>query len=291
MTLKELLKTGEKKLLQAGITEYDIDAWLLLSYVTGVSRAYYYAHQDKSVPENEVQEYIRASEIRAEHTPLQHITHQAFFMGYEFYVDENVLIPRQDTETLVSECLNVLEGTHAPEILDMCTGSGCILTSLLLLRPDASGTGADISKKALEVAEKNAVSLGSSERSRFVESDLFSASFFDKKSSHNMYKCDILVSNPPYIRTDVIESLAEEVKAHDPRAALDGGADGLVFYRRITEEAPDYLKAGGHLLFEIGFDQAEAAAALMEKAGFLDIRVIKDLSGNDRVVSGRMPLN
>ena len=286
MTLKELLSEGEGCLLAAGVEEYNTDAWLLLSYVTGVSRAYYYAHPEEDVKEQDILEYRRLAEKRSMRIPLQHLTHEAFFMGHAFYVDENVLIPRQDTETVVLEGLKRLKGKTEPRILDMCTGSGCILTSLLLERPDASGTGADISEKALLVAERNAEALGTADRSEWILSDLFSSFCFDENTSHSTLKYDILVSNPPYIRTAVLPSLMEEVRDHDPKIALDGGEDGLIFYRRITEEAPRCLKPGGILLYEIGFDQADEVKALLENAGFEDIRVIKDLSGQNRAVSG-----
>ena len=286
MTLKELLSEGEGCLLAAGVEEYNTDAWLLLSYVTGVSRAYYYAHPEEDVKEQDILEYRRLAEKRSMRIPLQHLTHEAFFMGHAFYVDENVLIPRQDTETVVLEGLKRLEGKTEPRILDMCTGSGCILTSLLLERPDACGTGADISEKALLVAERNAEALGTADRSEWILSDLFSSFCFDENTSHSTLKYDILVSNPPYIRTAVLPSLMEEVRDHDPKIALDGGEDGLIFYRRITEEAPRCLKPGGILLYEIGFDQADEVKALLENAGFEDIRVIKDLSGQNRAVSG-----
>lgn len=287
MTLREILKEGVSVLESAGIAEYELDAWLLLSYVTGVSRAYYYAHMDEPVSDEKKEEFINCLSLRSEHVPVQHITHQAFFMGYEFYVDENVLIPRQDTEILAERCLAALEGKNNPRILDMCTGSGCILTSLLLEIPGAEGTGADISEGALRVAEKNAERLGTIGRSRFIKSDLFSASFFDKIYRHSEEKYDILVSNPPYIRTGVIDSLSQEVRDHDPRNALDGGEDGLFFYRQIIREAPRYLVPGGNLLFEIGFDQAQEVGDLFREAGFTDVRITRDLSGLCRTAEAR----
>ena len=286
MTLKELLKEGEGCLKEAGLEEYNTDAWLLLSFVTGVSRAYYYAHPEEDVNEHDREKYRRLINKRSRRIPLQHLTHEAFFMGHVFYVDENVLIPRQDTETVVLECLKALEGIKEPCILDLCTGSGCILTSILLERTDASGTGVDISAKALSVAERNAEALGTAERSEWILSDLFSSPGFNENTSHSTPKYDILVSNPPYIRTGILPSLMEEVRDHDPGIALDGGEDGLTFYRRITEGAPRCLKPGGILLYEIGFDQADEVKMLLEHAGFEDIRVVKDLSGQDRAVSG-----
>ena len=285
MTLCETLKSGALRLKSAGIEEYDNDAWLLLSFVAGVSRAYYYAHPEDEIREEQIEVYRQYIDRRASHVPLQHITHQAYFMGYEFYVDGSVLIPRQDTEVLVEECLKEMKNLTSPRILDMCTGSGCILTSLLLERPDASGTGTDVSPDALKTAEKNAEILGTRERSEFVLSNLFSAPYFDEIYRHDALKYDILVSNPPYIRTEVIDTLSEEVKDHDPGIALDGGADGLCFYREITNAAAGYLKPGGKLLYEIGYDQAEDVREILAAAGFKDVRIVKDLSGLARVAA------
>ncbi len=289
MTLCEALKNGVLKLKNAGIEEYENDAWLLLSFAAGVSRAYYYAHSENVLPEEQCLAYLQYIDRRASRVPLQHITHQAYFMGYEFYVDESVLIPRQDTEVLVEECLKAMKGVPSPRILDMCTGSGCILTSLLLERTDAAGTGADISKDALKTAERNAETLGTRERSDFILSDLFSAPYFDEIYRHKERKYDILVSNPPYIRTEVIGTLSREVKDHDPGIALDGGTDGLYFYREITNAAAGYLKPGGKLLYEIGYDQAEDVREILSLGGFKNIHIVKDLSGLDRVAAAELP--
>ena len=289
MTLGEALKNGALRLKNAGIEEYDNDAWLLLSCVTGVSRAYYYAHSEDGISEEQAEAYLQHIDMRASRVPLQHITHQAYFMGYEFYVDESVLIPRQDTEVLVEECLKALKDVPSPRILDMCTGSGCIITSLLLERPDATGTGADVSLSALRTAKKNAEALGTLERCEFVPGNLFSAPYFDEIGRHEALKYDILVSNPPYIRTEVIGTLAEEVRVHDPGIALDGGADGLDFYRKITEAAARYLKKGGRILYEIGYDQAEDLRKILSHGGFENIRIVKDLSGLDRVAAAELP--
>lgn len=289
-TLTGLLKKGQMILAQAGIKEAGLDAWLLLEYVTGKSRAYYFAYGEESVTESAAERYLELISRRAGHIPLQHLTHQAFFMGYEFYVNQNVLIPRQDTETLVEEALKCMNSMKEPEILDMCTGSGCILISLLLEREDAKGAGADISPEALAVAKKNAKDLGVEKRAEFVESDTFSAPYFYKKGGKEGRKYDILISNPPYIATEEIETLMEEVRLHDPRGALDGREDGLYFYRNITAEAGKYLRPGGWLLYEIGCTQGAAVSGMMKTAGFEQVQVIKDLPGLDRVVIGQKPL-
>ena len=231
-TLESLLKKGTTILKDNGLEEAGLDAWLLLEFKTGKNRAYYFAHGDEPVSDETAAEYLTLIDRRAGHIPVQQLTHQAFFMGYEFYVNENVLIPRQDTETLVEEALKHLGDVEKPEILDMCTGSGCILLSLLLERQDACGTGVDVSPEALEVAKKNAGILKVENRADFVESDLFSAPYFCEKGGKDSGKYDILISNPPYIATEEIETLMEEVRLHDPRKALDGMEDGLYFHSR-----------------------------------------------------------
>jgi release factor glutamine methyltransferase len=289
-TLAALLKEGTGILEASGIKEAGLDAWLLLEYKTGRNRAYYFAHMEEEVSPKTADAYRDLVRRRAEHIPLQHLTHQAYFMGYEFYVDENVLVPRQDTETLVEHALEALRDIEKPHILDMCTGSGCILLSLLLKKPGSTGVGADISPKALSVAKRNARSLGVEEQAVFVESDTFSAAHFREKGGKLAQEYDILVSNPPYIPTAEIEELMEEVRLHDPRLALDGSGDGLKFYRAITGEAGRYLKPGGWLMYEIGCEQGPAVAQMLNIAGFLQVQIKQDLSGLNRVVMGRKPL-
>ena len=289
-TLESLLKKGTTILKDNGLEEAGLDAWLLLEYKTGKNRAYYFAHGDEPVSDETAAEYLELIGRRAGHIPVQQLTHQAFFMGYEFYVNENVLIPRQDTETLVEEGLKCLEDVEKPEILDMCTGSGCILISLLMERQDAHGAGVDVSPEALEGAKENASLLNVENRADLVESDLFSAPYFCEKGGKEGGKYDILISNPPYIATEEIETLMEEVRLHDPRKALDGMEDGLYFYRKITEEAGEYLKPGGWLLYEIGCTQGEAVSEMLRNAGFEKVQVVKDLPGLDRVVMGQKPL-
>ena len=223
---------------------------------------------DETAEADVAEQYRQLCEKRAQHIPLQHLTGQAYFMGYEFYVDDRVLVPRQDTETLVEEAVSYLRELPAPKILDMCTGSGCILLSLLMELPQASGTGADVSADALEVAKENTRRLGLEKRAELIQSDL--------------------ISNPPYIRTADIDGLMDEVRLHDPRLALDGKADGLYFYEKITEQAGKHLKPGGWLIYEIGCDQAKDVAEIMKKKGFVQIEVKKDLAGLDRIVEGRM---
>lgn len=275
MTLKEAYEYGQEQLKNAEIDDAVLDAWYLLEYVTGISRAMYFMDMKREISLEQESMYRTYIDNRVKHIPLQHITGVQEFMGLEFCVNEHVLVPRQDTEVLVERVLEDLESDM--QVLDMCTGSGCILISLLKLCgcANVTGVGVDISEEALRVARQNAERLGVN--AQFLLSDLF-------EKVEDLY--DIIVSNPPYIRTSVIEELKEEVKFHDPYIALDGKEDGLHFYRRIVKESPRYLKKGGKLYFEIGHDQGEDVSALMEHAGFTDVTVKKDLAGLDRVVFG-----
>lgn len=284
MTMQEAYEQGEKRLTLAGIQEARLDAWYLLEHVTKVSRAMYYAMPGKQLSEEQEQKYLYYIEERAGRVPLQHLTGVQEFMGLTFRVNEHVLIPRQDTETAVEEAVSVIrqEASSFPSfrILDMCTGSGCILLSVLYYgRKEGNvrleGTGADISTEALKVAQANAGELRI--EAQFQKSDLF-------EEINGTYQ--MIISNPPYIRTDVIETLEVEVKRHDPWIALDGKEDGLYFYRKITAQAGEYLTRGGTLIFEIGFDQGAAVKEMMQEAGYRNILVKKDLAGLDRVVIG-----
>ena len=286
-TFHELLTPGTQLLMNAGIEEARLDAWLLLEYTADISRAWYYAHPESEVNEEIVSEYLSLCQKRAEHIPLQHLTHQACFMGYDFYVDERVLVPRQDTEVLAEEALHQLRNMRKPRILDMCTGSGCLLLSLLMELPDATGTGVDISAAALAVAERNRKNLELEKRAVLVQSDTFSGDYFQKNSGNISLEYDMLISNPPYIPTEEIGKLMEEVRFHDPVLALDGREDGLYFYRRITEQAGKYLKPGGWLMYEIGCEQGTDVSAIMQGEGFAEVAVKKDLAGLDRVVIGK----
>lgn len=280
MNYRECFEKGKGALADAGIEEAALDARLLLEHICGTDRNTLLVHGDRTVSPEEEKQYLDAVERRSRRIPLQQITGQQEFMGLPFWVNSNVLIPRQDTEVLVEE---VLKHTHdGMQILDMCTGSGCILISILHYSNDCEGLGVDISSPALEVAEENAERLLSGRTgvsARFLQSDLFEA--VDGKY-------DILVSNPPYIRSAVVDTLMPEVKDYEPRIALDGEEDGLVFYRRILSDCKKNLKKGGMLFFEIGYDQAEVVKGMMEQAGFLEVTVKKDFGGLDRVVFGTL---
>lgn len=275
MTIGETVKYGEDALKQAGIEEYKNDAWMLFEYVAGMDRMAYFLGKERLMPESQLAEYHFLIEERQKHIPVQYLTHCAYFMGHKFYVDENVLIPRQDTEILVSEVLKLVRPKD--KILDLCTGSGCIILSILLAGTAAKGVGSDISKDALDVAARNARFL-SVNNVAWVQSDLFEA-------IEGTF--DIIVSNPPYIRTNFIDGLMDEVKLYEPHIALDGSDDGLRFYQRITEDALKYLSKGGYLCYETGCDQGEEVSAILSDGGFENIRVVKDLAGLDRVVIGR----
>lgn len=273
MNYKDSYDWGRRILEAAGIQEADWDARLLLETICGTDRNTLLVHGERPLSREEESKYQDWIQKRAQHIPLQHLTGEQEFMGLTFLVNEHVLIPRQDTEILVEEVMR--EMTDGSRILDMCTGSGCILLSLLHYSNDCLGTGADLSREALAVARENARRLGI--QACFLCSDLF-----DKIED----KYDIIVSNPPYIQTGVIGGLMDEVRLHEPLSALDGGEDGLVFYRKILEGCGKHLVRGGSLYFEIGYDQGEAVKGLMEKYGFSQVRVVKDLAGLDRVVSG-----
>lgn len=279
MTVRELLEQGTRLLGQAGVEESASDAWILLEYVTGLDRAHYYMEMMSAVSADKEQRYLELIKQRSGRVPVQQITNEAWFMGLPFFVNEHVLIPRLDTEVLVEKVLKTVR--PGMRILDMCTGSGCILLSLLHEEKSLKGVGADISPDALDVARRNSVQLGLDERAEFVRTDLFEAIPGDEKF-------DIIVSNPPYIRSDVIPGLMEEVRDHEPLLALDGHEDGLFFYRRIVREARRCLKPGGRLFFEIGFDQGDALRELLTEAGYKDVAITRDLAGLNRVAEGRM---
>lgn len=280
MTAQEWLRKASASLENSGIADADSDAWLMFSHVTGMSRMEYTLDRDKCLSDEEICSLAKMLEKRKQHIPVQQITGEAWFMGYPFFVNENVLIPRMDTEILVEAVLTRLPAVPVTEngkrrVLDMCTGSGCILLSLLKEGKGLLGTGADISEKALLVARENADRLEC--EAQFIFSDLW-------ENIEDTY--EIIVSNPPYIVRNVISTLDTEVKDHEPVLALDGGEDGLDFYRKIIADAHRHLVPGGLLAFEIGYDQGQALTALLKNAGYHTIEILKDLAGLDRVALG-----
>lgn len=281
MTYREAKMRAAGKLQDAGIENALAESGFLLEHALGTDRNFYLLHQSEDMPPDEFRIYDALVSKRCTHIPLQHLTGEQEFMGFSFRVNDHVLIPRQDTETLVEEALRILHQNEVehPRVLDLCTGSGCIAISLDLLCENAKVTGSDLSEEALRVAKENA-RINHSDAD-FVHSDLFASLSTDE----GMY--DMIVSNPPYIPTQVIETLMPEVRDHEPISALDGHSDGLYFYRRIIKDAASYLQPGGYLLFEIGCEQGEAVADMMRNYNFTDIDVIPDLAGLDRVVRGR----
>lgn len=282
MTYREFYEYGKSRLAEAGIAEAGLDARILLEYVCHADRNELILYADRERSSMEEQFYRMVIEKRASRVPLQHITGEQVFMGLSFQVNEHVLIPRQDTEILVEEAMRHLG--DGMRILDLCTGSGCILLSLLKYSNECEGIGIDISEEALKTARENAERLGLD--AVFLAGDLFGplADFMSERTPDRLF--DMVVSNPPYIETAVIDTLMPEVREHEPFCALDGGADGLQFYRRILAEAPAHMRRGAVLLFEIGCGQGEAVARLMQETGFVQVEVLQDYAGLDRVVCG-----
>ena len=271
MNYADCYKEGARRLKDCGVREAELDARLLLEYVCKTDRNTLLAHPERAVSEEERDKFLALIARREKREPLQYITGEREFMGLNFETSPETLIPRQDTECLVEEAMKELH--DGMEILDLCCGTGCILLSLLNYSNDCKGFGVDINEQAVALARKNAENLGI--EARFAVSDLFEAV---------NGKYDLITSNPPYIPTQVIETLDPEVKSYEPMAALDGGEDGLTFYRIIIAEAKDYLKRGGMIFFEIGYDQGEAVSKLLTESGYKYVEVIKDLAGLDRVV-------
>ena len=273
--VRDIIKKAQNTLEAADIADSQVDSWLLAEFVFGITRVKYYANMQMTVDGRSAEKYNELVNQRAGHIPLQHIIVTQEFMGLTFKVNENVLIPRQDTELLVENVVDYL-GNDERTVLDMCTGSGCIAVSIDRLSKNSKVTAVDISEKALEVAQEN--NRLNNAKVTFIQSDLF---------TNVTGKYDIIVSNPPYIRTDEIPKLMEEVKSHEPVMALDGMEDGLYFYKKICGEASDYLNDNGKIFFEIGYDQGDDVSEILRQNRFCNIEVLKDLSGNDRVVIAR----
>lgn len=272
-TYKVLLKAAREFLKNNGIADGDVDAWYLLAHVFGINRADFFMHGNEESLAEKALEYKALIDKRALHIPLQYLIGTQEFMGLTFEVNENVLIPRQDTEILVEEVLKISEGKS---VLDMCTGSGCIILSLAKLGNIKKAIGVDISINALQIANKNAKNLNLDVD--FIHSDLF---------QNVVGNYDIIVSNPPYIKSEELLYLMPEVKDHEPLQALEAGADGLDYYKRIISEITGFLTPGGYVFFEIGYDQGEAVSEMLHEVGFVDIYIKKDFSGLDRIVCGK----
>lgn len=277
MTYREARDKVSGMLAGAGVENETAESWFLMEHACGTERSFYLLHQQEEMPEGELQAYLELAEKRCQRIPLQHLTGEQGFMGLPFFVNEHVLIPRQDTEILVEKALQILKNMEeSPRVMDLCTGSGCIAVSIKAYQKNAVVEGFDISREALNVAERNASD--NHTEVKFVQSDLF----YEAEGRY-----DMIVSNPPYIPSAVIPTLMPEVRDHEPVGALDGMEDGLYFYRKIVAESGAYLQPGGYLLFEIGAEQGAAVSGMMREYEFEEIEVIPDLAGLDRVVKGR----
>lgn len=276
ISCKEALQCAVELLVNAGVPDAEIDAWYLFEHVTGMNRSAYFLHKEEELPKEQAERLAELSKQRAKRIPLQYITGSQEFMGYSFLVSPATLIPRQDTEVLVEEVSRVAEGKS---VLDLCTGTGCIILSLAKMCRLTKAVGTDISEEAIETAKKNAKRLEAD--AKFFCGDLYNAVPAGERF-------DILVSNPPYIPSAVIETLMPEVKEHEPMSALDGEEDGLAFYRKIIMEANKFLTEKGQIFFEIGCEQGADVSELLRQNGFENIRVLKDLAGLDRVVSATL---
>ncbi len=275
MIYQEAMEWGSHVLGQAGVAEAKLDAWLLLETVCKINRTFYYSHMKETMTLEQQSEYEIAIRKRAERIPLQYITGEQEFMGLNFKVNSNVLVPRQDTETLVEEALKICQ--PGMEILDLGTGSGCIVISLMKNAHGMTATGSDISKQALLVAKENA-------RLHEVEIEWVRSNLYENISG----RFDLIVSNPPYIPQEDILGLMPEVRDFEPVGALDGGEDGLDFYRQIIAQGKDYLNKDGYLYLEIGYDQGPAVTNMMCAAGYREVAVVRDLAHQERVVKGRI---
>lgn len=274
--ISHVLEQARLGLIEAGKEAYQVDALWLMTEVTGLSRSQLTLEGHKLLNEEALASFKAMMERRLEGEPLQYILGHQSFYGYDFMVNDHVLIPRFETEELVEKAVKWAQAKGANSLIDMCTGSGCIGLSILMECPNMTGTLVDLSEQALEVAGNNCKSLGLDHRAAILKSNLFE----DLPVRH----VDLIVSNPPYIVTEVIEGLDDEVKGAEPYMALDGGEDGLVFYRKIAKEAKAYLNSDGLLIFEIGYDQMEQVKKIFADEGYSNIEGFQDMSGKDRIV-------
>ena len=280
MNILTVLRAGRDYLHAKGIENPSYDADMLMMKALGdINRMDLFMYMAEPIEDEEEEEFFEMIKRRGEHYPLQYILGKSGFYGLEFEVDERVLIPRADTESLVEAVLERVRSGEVKSFIDIGTGSGAIAVSLVKNGAQRA-VAFDVSCGALEVAKKNADKNGVGERISFVHGDILN-------DDVSFGEFDAVVSNPPYIRADVIPTLMEEVKDHEPMNALDGGGDGLIFYREITKKAAESLKVGGWLFYEIGYDQGEEVSLLLKENGFECVEVRKDLAGNDRVVMGR----
>ena len=278
MNIEEILKKEINNLKQNNIENSTLKAKILLANILNVKKEYLLIHSEEEVKQEDKIKYENCIKELIKGKPLQYITNKQEFMGLDFYVDENVLIPQPDTEILVEKAIEIAETTQKNKILDMCTGSGCIAISLAKKINNAQIIAVDISNNALNVANKNAINNNVENKIKFINSDMF---------NNIEEKFDIIVSNPPYIETETINKLEIEVQ-NEPHLALDGGIDGLKFYKIIANNAFEYLNENGYLLLEIGYNQQNSVTQLLQDIGkYKNIETVKDLGGNYRVVIAR----
>ena len=280
MTIKETLRKGMIQLKTENVTEPNLKARLIMQYILNKPRQYLIIYDNQVLTLRQEVNYFKAIKRLINGEPIQHITHQQEFMKLNFFVNEDVLIPRPDTEILVEEVIKIARKINAKKILDMCTGSGAIAVSLAKYLDNVEITAVDISEKSLDVAKTNAKNNEIENKITFIESNLFENIVNEKY--------DIIVSNPPYIRKDVIKTLTKEVQK-EPKIALDGGYDGLDFYRKITHQSEEYLKFNGYLCFEIGYDQKKGVIKIInDEKKFTGTYSKKDLCDNDRIIVTRL---
>lgn len=278
-TIHKVLEEGIKRLKNRSQIEADLDARLLLEAVLECNRTYLMIHKDETLTREQAVQYDRYIEERSMGRPLQHILKKQDFMGLVFKVTPFTLVPRRETEELVELALKLLQGDSLKMIMDIGTGTGCIPISLAVLNEKVSAIGIDLSYEALEIATLNGIAHNVSQRIQWLKSDLL-----ENVGPKWLGKMDMIISNPPYIKSKDIEELSVEVRDFEPLMALDGGADGLDFYKRICSQVKPFLKEGGYILFEIGYNQGSEVCELLKQNGFLQVEVKKDLSGWDRIV-------
>ena len=274
------MKWGSAVLEAAGKQDAAIDAKLLMKYLLGYDDTQLLLKRTSPLELPKAKVYEGLIEQRGSGIPLQHITHEQEFMGLSFYVDENVLVPRQDTETLIEAITQLNEITPFKKGIDIGTGSGCISIALATFMPHLVMHAVDLSPKALEIASKNVKAHQLEDRVVLLESNLFA-------SYASAEKVDLIVSNPPYMSAEEVETLEVEVRTHEPRMALTDEGDGLWFYKTISHEAKAYLEKGGLIAYEIGYNQAKAVTTILEVEGYRDIQCLQDLAGKDRVILAR----
>lgn len=288
VTVVRLLKLGTEKLKNSKIDTPQLDAEVILCNLLNIERIQLHIYPNREISQEICRSFMEAVEKRIKQMPIQYIVNRQEFMGLDFYVDKRVLIPRGDTEILVEEVIRLYEGEFPGQrvrLLDIGTGSGAITVSLAKHIPQSQVASVDISEGALAVAAKNAARHGVQDRVRFYHGSLLEPLRQEQERSFLHF----IVSNPPYIPRRTIEELSAQVRDYEPSNALDGGEDGLDFYRSIVKEAVDFILPGGWLVFEIGYDQGLAVKELMETHGFREVLVLKDLAGLDRVVRGTWP--